>query len=335
MTDFVAETTDATAASAATTTPAAPEITVTTAPKHKPIFFSRFTMRAPLVVGGQARPDIESLMMFGIYRENPRITVKTNDPGDEQNSYGKITGAMDPVTWGVLMQHIKDLIKNPVKDIKVIDNLNNYKGGQKFDEPQHINRTLVGRDDDGRIWIKLLEEGRPSPTFYFGPPKYHNLIRMDKTPVPAGEASQLYAQAVVKMLTEVMTTSMGKRDDGEEDTAAANAQAAQRPAGQGVWQGRQGGGGGGGWQGRQGGGGGGWQGRQGGGGGGWQNRQGGGGGGQWQNRGGNGGGGGQGGGWQNRQGGGGQGQWQNRQGGGAGGGGQAPAPAVTNDEITF
>lgn len=29
---------------------------------------------------------------------------------------------------------------------------------------QHINRTLVGRDDDGRIWIKLLEEGRPSPT---------------------------------------------------------------------------------------------------------------------------------------------------------------------------
>ena len=194
MTDFVAETTDATAASAATTTPAAPEITVTTAPKHKPIFFSRFTMRAPLVVGGQARPDIESLMMFGIYRENPRITVKTNDPGDEQNSYGKITGAMDPVTWGVLMQHIKDLIKNPVKDIKVIDNLNNYKGGQKFDEPQHINRTLVGRDDDGRIWIKLLEEGRPSPTFYFGPPKYHNLIRMDKTPVPAGDfwTAQLY-----------------------------------------------------------------------------------------------------------------------------------------------
>lgn len=316
-------------APAAPTDGATPAPTLTPAPKVKPIYFSRFSMRAPLTVGGQARPDIESVLMFGIYRENPRLVVKTNDPNDEQNSYGKITGAMDPATWGVFESYIEALVRNPVKDIKVIKNFNLYKGNQKFDEPQHINTTLVGREEDGRIYIQLVEEGRPSSKFYFGPPRFHVLLRMDKTEVSAGEASQQYALAAIKMLSRVMAASMGKRDDGEQDDVAAR-KPSNEPDGQrqGGWQGRQGGNGG--WQGR-GNGGGGWQGR-GNGGGGWQGRGNGGGG--WQGRG-NGGGG-----WQGRGNGGGGGNWGNRQGGNGGGGGNYNGggnsqPQVTNDEITF
>lgn len=306
----------------------APEVAVATAPKAKAVFFSRFSMRAPLVVAGQARPDIESVLMFGIYRDNPRLQVKTNDPNDENNNYGKVVAAMDPLTFGTLIAHIEELIKNPTKDVRVIDNFNLYKGGQKFDEPQFINRTMVGRDDEGRIWIKIVEDGRPAPTFVFGPPKFHVHIRMDKTPVPAAEMSQRYAAAFCRILTQVITSSIGKRDDGEEDAASANKppQEQREPRQGGNWGNRQGGGGGN-WGNRQGGGGnwgnrGGnnWQGRQGGGGGNWQGRQGGGGGGNWGNRGGNGSGNG-------------GGNWGNRQGGGAGG--QVQAANVSNDDITF
>lgn len=248
-----------TAAPAADASAATPEITQ--APKPKPHYFSRFTMSAVLTVNGQARPDIESKLMFGVYRENPRLVVKTNDPNDEGNSYGKITAAMDPMTWAVLAQHVEDLVKNPQKDIKVIKNFNLYKGNQKFDEPQHVNTTLIGREEDGRIYIKIIEDGRPTPTFYFGPPKFHALIRMDKSEMPSGEASQMYALAGVRMLTQIFAASMGKRDDGEQDDAAARTpdRSADRQGGGGGWGNRQGGGGGGGWQGRQGGGGGGFQ----------------------------------------------------------------------------
>lgn len=315
MTDFVAETP---AAATATTAPV-----VATTPKPKALFFSRFTMSAPLVANGQARPDIESKLSFGIYRENPRIVVRTNDPADAENSYGKITAAMDPSTWEVLRMVIEEMIKNPVKDIKVIKNFNMWKNGQKFDTEQLINQTLIGRDEDGRIWLRIMEEGRPSPTFYFGPPKYHALINMDKTPYSPGDASQLFARATVAMLSRVFAASMGKRDDGEEDAAsAANpGQATADPQKQGGWQQRGGQGGGG------------WQNRGGGGGGGGFNRGGGGG---WQNRNGGGGGQGGGGGWQNRNGGGGGNWQQNRGGQGGGGGGAAPAPAaIANDDITF
>lgn len=322
MTDFATEgAAAATPAADATNTPAAPgEVAVTAAPKVKPIFFSRFSMRTTLVVNGQARPDIKSTLMAGIYRENPRLVVKTNDPADEQNNYGKVTAAMDPITWRALTNAIRKLVANPTKDIQAFKNYNKYKGGQKFDDPQHINTTIVGREEDGRIWIKIVEEGRPAPVFFFGPPEYHVLLNMDKSEKSAAEASQLYAMAFVDSLDMVMAVSMGKRDDGEQDSADARKPGTepdpQRQ--QGNWGNRQGGGGfnrgggGGGWQGRQGGGGGGFN-RGGGGGGNWGNRQGGGGG-NWNRGGGNGGGGGYNGG-------------GNRQGGGQ--------PSVSNDEITF
>ena len=287
--------------------------------KHRRVYFSRLTMRAPLVVSGTTRPDIESTFSVGIYRENPYFEVRTNDPGDQDNSWGKVSARMDPVTFNVVLDAIVELADGKTTGPIPIKNYNLYKGDQKFDEPQHINTTLLGRDDQGRIFVKIIEEGRPAPVFFFGPPKFHVMVNADKSEVPAGEASARWARAYANMTRAIICASIGKRDDGVTDGMDKPAQNNNRQ-------------GGGGYQNRQGGGGynrGGYQ------GGGYQNRQGGGG----YNRGGGGGynrGGGNGG-YQNRQGGGGY----NRGGGNGGGyqgGGSRPggdASTLSDDDITF
>lgn len=313
-----------------TTAPTEAPAEVVATEKHRRIYFSRLTMRAPLVVSGNTRPDIESSLSVGIYRENPFFEVRTNDPGDQDNNWGKVAARMDPVTFEAVLDAIVELADGKATGPFPFKNYNLYKGDQKFDEPQHINTTLVGRDDQGRIFIKIIEEGRPAPVFFFGPPKFHVLVNADKSEVPAGEASARWARAYAKMTHAIICASIGKRDDGVTD-GMDKPQGGNRQGGN--FQRNNGGGnfnrnGGGGYN-RSGQQGGGWQNRNGGGGG--YNRGGGG-----YNRGGQGGGG-----WQNRNGGGynrgdGNNGWQNR--GGQQGGGSRPggdASSLSDDDITF
>lgn len=296
-------------------------------PPTRSIWFSRFNMNTPITTGDAVKDAEESTLRFGVYRDNPRIEVLTNEPSDQQNNYGKIVAAMDPGTWQVLCDYIQELCKPGAtgKETKVLENYNLYKGGERFDSPQLINRTVVTRSEEGMISIKLVEEGRPSPVFVFGPPRFHALLRSDKSQVPPGEASQIYAKATMKILSEVMAAFIAQ---SHHKAPEANKPVQTKQGAQGAWQNRQGGQSGQtGQSGYQGNGSNSWGNRSGGGGrSNWQNnRQGG-----WQNRQG-------GGGWQNRQGGYNKGNWQNNRGGGGGSSYQAQKAAqeMTDDDIPF
>lgn len=294
--------------------------------KHKAVTLGRFMLTAPQP-NARAGADTPAKMYWASYRGNPRIVIHTNDPADSENMYGKINASMDMMTFEVLMARL-EFVSNAEPGYKEkIGNLSTYKGSQRFDTPQLVNSTLIGKDEDGRVWISVVEDSRPTPRFFFQPGEYHQVIRRDGTPLPPAEASVWYTQATVRGLRGVMAVLHARNalgDEPEEDGVKVDTGAGGgwKNNNGGGWKGGQGGGGG--WQNRQGGGqSGGWKGGQGnGGGGGWQNRQGGGGG-NWQNR--QGGGGGQGGG------------WQNRQGGGQGGG--TPAAAVpanlADSDLTF
>lgn len=325
------------------------ELKLATAPKPQRHYFSRFNMRTPLTVNGQSRPDIMATLRFGLYRDNPLIEVQPNDPNVEQsraNNYGKIRASMDPRTWAILGMRIKQLVATPEKNVFPIQNLNLYDGDQRFDKPTLVSHTLVGRDDDGRIWLRLVKEGVSSPTFYFGPPEYHVHLKKDKTAMGDGEMSQMYALGNFEMLDRVMTASMARPDDGEDDKKGEGKEGAEGGEGGGQRQnggygGNRGQGGYGGGRGNYGGGGfnrgGGYGGNRGGGGG--FNRGGGGYGGG-GNRGGYGGGQGggynRGGGYGGNRGGGGYGGNGGGQGGGGGNRNNEQAVAsISNDEIDF
>ena len=267
--------------------------------------------------------------------------MRLNDPNEDGESrdtdYGRVQAAMDYATFEVFLGYIEEACNKTEKwTAPPIDNLSTYKGQQKFDTPQVVNTTLVGRTEDGRVWFCVRDGNRLAPKFVFGPGEYHHLRDIaTKGALEPGEASRKYAQATCNVLRRLMPAICGRflmGEENEENQPAMDVKPADggdRPQG-GGYNNRQGGGGG--WQGnRQGGGGGGQWGNRGGGGQ-WGNRQGGGG----FNRGGGGfqrGGGG--GNWNNNRGGGGGG-YNNNRGNYGGGGNQAPAAdTVADTDIQF
>lgn len=337
-------------AAAVAATPAAEEPAKPTAPKgkYKTVYINGIRMKAKTNAGTPS--EVESVAQFGVYRGNPRIIVRLNDPNEDGESrdtdFGRVQAAMDYATFEVFLGYIEEACHKTEKWLAPpIDNLSLYKGPQRFDTPQVVNTTLVGRTDDGRIWFSVRDGNRLAPKFVFGPGEFHHLRDVvTKAAIDQSEASRKYAQATCNVLRRLMPGICARFLMGEENEENLPAMDVKPAPGedngggqrQGGWQGR-GNGGGGGWQGR-GNGGGGYGGRGGGGGGQWGNR--GGGGGQWGGQ--RGGGGGYGGGRGNggggyggqRGGGGGYGGGQQRQGGG-GGGAPAGGGGFSDDDIQF
>ena len=293
-------------------------------PKRKTYYISRLGLYNPGEKG-----DPPATLSWAVMDGNPRLIARTGEKATEENGYGKITAALDGGMAGTVFELLeKALVSEPGWKMKIV-NRSTYVDNKRFDPPQHVNDVAIGKDTEGRIWISVIQEGRPTIRFYMLPSSWHSLVNADGSVPAVDELSAMFTRSYLRIGPALVAAVCGQavKDNQDEASAFAEANPGQRSSG--GYQQRQGGGGG--YQQRPGGGGN------------WQNRNGGGGGGY--NRGGQGGGGGYnrngGGNWQNRNGGGGY----NNNGGGQGGGGyqqrqqqqqnQKAVDSLTDEDIAF
>ena len=207
---------------------------------------------------------------------------------------------------------------------------------QRFDKPQEVNSVAIGKDNEGVIWMAVLQEGRPQQRFYFEPNQWWDYVNGDGTKPDRATLSAIVVRGYLEVAPGILAAAIAEVAAlrmGEVAESGGASGGYQKPAYQGNGGGyNKGGYSGGGSYNKGGYQGGGNRGGYGGGGGGGYNRGGQGGGGY--NKGGyNGGGGGY-----NRNNGGGY-QGGNKGGyGGGNGGGQRPdaaAASLSDDEISF
>jgi hypothetical protein len=167
-------------------------------------------------------PDVQgktSSMIWGMYANNPRITVFTNFPEDtgESKGYGKINANMGIMEAMMLFQMIKKYAQpeTAVDTKEKIENLNfTWFGGKRSDKPALISTTWVGKDKDGIVWISVVcpaSQGRPVIKFKLLNPEFSNYVYGDGTPVPATECSRRFALAYADVL-ETMIKHMSVSD---------------------------------------------------------------------------------------------------------------------------
>lgn len=154
-----------------------------------------------------------SSLIWGLYANNPRITVYTNDPNDTgaDKGYGKINANLDlPVFYmltGLITKAIDYVATADKPDWK--DKVENkgftFFGGKKSDKPAVISSVWVGKDKEGVVWISVVAKDRPIIKFSFAPSDFHNFVHGDGTPYTAGEASVLFADGYVTLLENMMT----------------------------------------------------------------------------------------------------------------------------------
>lgn len=147
----------------------------------------------------------KSSLMYGLFSNNPRITVYTNDPADQGNEYGKITAKIDAMVFAAYIQLIKDAIAAPGEFSTKIENKNfTFFGGKRSDEPAVVSELMVGKDKEGVVWVAVMAKGRPKIKFPFGLTDFHRLIKSDGSEYTAAETSVLAARAMVSIMENLM-----------------------------------------------------------------------------------------------------------------------------------
>lgn len=154
-------------------------------------------------------------LIWGLYANNPRITVYTNDPNDQGASkdYGKIMAKLDaPVFFAFLELLTRATEESTPLDWKAkLENKNFiFPGGKRSDAPVVVSELWVGKDKEGMVWISIVDRNkeRPRIKFLIGTSDFHRFLNADGTPMDAGETSQMFAKGYIKLLQQMMSTML-------------------------------------------------------------------------------------------------------------------------------
>jgi hypothetical protein len=145
---------------------------------------------------------------WGLYSNNPRITVYTNDPDDTRDN-GKITAALDAPVFFAFLELLSNAIKSKTEYRAKIDNKNFiFPGGKRSETPVLVSSLIVGRDEEGVVFISVVANNRPIIKFPFVNPDFHHFFHTSGDPYSKAEVSTLMAMAYLKMMTTMMTVAM-------------------------------------------------------------------------------------------------------------------------------
>lgn len=134
------------------------------APRPKTILNHRsLTMFAPNGEGGWASLAID------FKKNDVSMIVRTNIAADANNDYGRIAAQVPPQMFFSVLEMIKEVANATVpcrfayehKDKKFIGQ------GKMTDGPVLLYRIIVGRGDDGVVYISVVQEKRPNIKFSF------------------------------------------------------------------------------------------------------------------------------------------------------------------------
>lgn len=196
-----------------------------------------------------------SKLYWDMYSGNPRLVVRTNDPEDEGNEYGRITAALEPLTFAALLGCIEEAAKSPAPVKYKVECYSNPKTEQGRGEITLSHEIHTGKDAQGRVYISVIDKqkNRPVVQFFFAAPdsRYHRVF-MNGQELGEDAKSVLYALNTVELLRNIFPVAMIFDHEPPPPRTGGN--------GGGGWKGNSGGGG---WKNRNGGGGG-WKGNSGG-----------------------------------------------------------------------
>ena len=200
-----------------------------TTPKIKTIFDDQKLKLTAKPIEQGARPPT---FQVSTYRNNPQFTVYTNH--DNGSGVTWISAGMDAGTFWYTLQAIVHLATNGTNgDCVEIENKRDIPKEKRQDPKvkyEIVSKTMIGRDDDGKIWISIQDQKKanaPKIRFYFQINYYHN-VRWKSNLTP-GQLSQQYALGWVDMVSKLMGGLLLNNPNAAID--AENAQSAWQSKG--------------------------------------------------------------------------------------------------------
>lgn len=173
----------------------------------------KLKLSADPIAGGTGRPTLSLYVantpnQDGGVAANPRIDVYTNVPTDKER--GRIRAAMDMPAFFSMMELLK-LVADPATPAGAVYTVDNakpdFRNGKRQETPLLENRTILGKDKDGRIYISILsvDTDRPKIRFHFGAGMYHRMARpQGGEPLTDAEVSAIAARAWIETMSRLV-----------------------------------------------------------------------------------------------------------------------------------
>lgn len=155
-------------------------------------------------------PGKYSTLIWSLVNNNPRVTVYTNDPADAtpKNDNGRISANMDAPNFFALLELLEQVSNAEGPTRMKIENKNFiFPGGKRSEKPVVVSELVVGKDDNGIIWISVLayDKERPKIKFQFLPNEFHNYIERSGEPFNPANLSKLYVKGYINLMRGIMT----------------------------------------------------------------------------------------------------------------------------------
>lgn len=153
---------------------------------------------------GKAQGAVKpSILSWGCWNGNPRITINTNIEEDKVNKSGMLIAAFNPETFYILLDYL-EIVANGANDTsykfecKTTTELS--EGGRS--EPFVSSSVMVGKDAEGKVWMSVIAENRPKIKFVFMVSSFHTIHEKGKGPISEDIASKLQALACIRLLRQ-------------------------------------------------------------------------------------------------------------------------------------
>jgi hypothetical protein len=167
--------------------------------------FDRFTLFAPHATGYK-----RAKLTWGVYKNNPRLTVFTNDENDKIKS-GVIVGPMDPATFDIFVGDFLKIITDGQNGTK--NKLECYKAVYVNEKPtnEKVLDSVIqyGKDENGICWVAVVAENRPKFKFNFKAAEFHKFY-VNGVPMDEATGSRLTAIGTLTMVRDAMAQHCGK-----------------------------------------------------------------------------------------------------------------------------
>lgn len=138
-------------------------------------------------------------LVFGSIANNPRATVFTNIEADQHHNKGMIPGKIDAPVFYTYCQLIGQAVSAPAGWRRGIKNYGNGPKQQngRWGEKVHETTMVVGKNEEGVIYIAVLDQDRSRPNLQFAlaPHRRYTVLDENGNVMTADRASALMAIA--------------------------------------------------------------------------------------------------------------------------------------------
>lgn len=171
------------------------------------ITLSSFTMFAT----PRTRKDRKQIRLtYGCTNGYPNVNIETDEDGEPtlENGFLRLSSRLNSPNFFAFLNLIEKALEESPGWSRGIECYHTYKDGEVLEVPQKINDLKVGVDNQGLVYLTILQPGRTSAKFTFGPTEWHNYKDQDGNALSQKEQNHICAKAAVDGLRVAMGSAI-------------------------------------------------------------------------------------------------------------------------------